>query len=107
MQSFGTFKKCGSQEEWQLTFFQKNKYPVPTISLRSYTKKTASNIILRRPLLYKIFTVYLFCLFVLKKLPVLRLFPSGLPMRSIAQRKPIVLLAWSSSWKRRVPGPNQ
>src|SRR5436190_22269309 len=43
----------------------------------------------------------------LKKLPVLRLLPSGLPIRSIAQRKPNVLSEWSSSRKRRVPGLNQ
>jgi hypothetical protein len=36
---------------------------------------------------------YRFCFFDLKKLPVLRLLPSGLPIRSIAQRNPIVLLA--------------
>lgn len=43
------------------------------------------------------FKIYLFCLRVLNQLPVLRFGPSGLPILSMAQRKPIVLLAWSSS----------
>jgi hypothetical protein len=36
---------------------------------------------------------YLFCFFGFQKLPVLRLLPSGLPIRSMAQRKPTVLIA--------------